>query len=309
MANNDSANHGEWIDERLRSLTAGGERLDPARARQRLNDLEATRKRRNRRLLIAAPGACLLMLVLPWPRALASQLWDFLVIERVEILHGGGEGLPESVTAGFIMEPQRIEQSSVRDGDDIERLAGFRPSLPPPGLLKGAPRLSIVKTVTLATKPLNAAAVEQALTAAGIADIRVPKEWEGTTLSVEAGPVVIAEYEDVEIRQSKAFKFHMPAGFQFRHFMEMAFRVFGQSADEAIRLSQKLEANPALVMHFPKNEPVRDFPSRAGQVSIVGHPEGPDGICIFWNTADRIYVVSARNTSYEQAVALANAMQ
>jgi hypothetical protein len=309
MTNNDSGNHSEWIDERLRGLTADLEVFDPARARHRLNDFEQARKRGTRRLLIGAPSACLLMLALPWPRALAHQLWDLLLIERVEILHGGGEGLPESVTAGFIMEAQRIEQSSVRDGEELERLAGFRPSLPPPGLLKGAPRLSIVKSVTLATKPLNTAAIEQALTAAGIADLRVPKEWEGTTLSVEAGPVVIAEYEDVEIRQSKAFKFHMPAGFQFRHFMEMAFRVFGQSSDEAIRLSQKLEANPALVMHFPKNEPVRDFPSRAGQVSIVGHPEGPDGICVFWNTADRIYVVSARNTSYEKAIALANAMQ
>jgi hypothetical protein len=43
------------------------------------------------------------------------------------------------VTAGFTLEPQQIEQSSVRDEDEVERLAGFRPSLPPPGLLKGAP--------------------------------------------------------------------------------------------------------------------------------------------------------------------------
>jgi hypothetical protein len=309
MANPDSGNPGEWIDERLRALTVDERPVDAARARQRLHEVEAARQRRNRQLLIGAAGACLLLLMLPWPRALAHQLWDFLVIERVQVLHGGGEDLPESVTAGLMMEAQGIEQSSVRDEDEVERLAGFRPSLPPPGLLKGAPRLSIVKSVTLATRPLNTAAVQQALTAAGIADIRVPKEWEGVTLSVEAGPVVIAEYEDVEISQSEAFKLHMPAGFQFRHFMEMAFRLFGQSSEDAIRLSQKLETNPALVMHFPKDEPVRDFPSRVGQVSIVGRPDGPDGICIFWNTADRIYVVSARHMSYEKAVALANAMQ
>jgi len=43
--------------------------------------------------------------------------------------------------------------------------------------------------------------IERVLAAAGVRDIAVPKEWEGTVLSAEGGPAVVADYGDIEVIQ------------------------------------------------------------------------------------------------------------
>ena len=216
-----------------------------------------------------------------------------VLVGRVEVIQGTGGDLPEHVTAPFALEPRPFERKSVQDAGEAERLAGFRPALPPPGMLQGTPTLSVVTTVTLATRPLKVADIERALATAGVSDLTVPKEWEGTTLVMEAGPVIIANYDGVEIMQSGPFRMTTPSGFQFGRFMEIAFRAFGRSADEARKLGVTFAANPALVMHFPEHEPVRDVPLRWGRGVFVGDPDGSEGICFFWHTVDRIYIVSA----------------
>lgn len=157
-------------------------------------------------------------------------------------------------------------------------------------------------------RPLKTADIEGALAAAGISDIKVPAEWEGTTLVAEGGPVIVAQYEGVEVMQSAPFRMTTAAGFKFGRFMEMAFRVFGRTASEARALGEKFEANPALVMHFSEHDPVREVPLRSGQGIYVGDPEGDDVICFFWNTADRIFIVSAEKMNEQAAAALANSI-
>jgi hypothetical protein len=150
--------------------------------------------------------------------------------------------------------------------------------------------------------------MERALARAGVSDIAVPKEWEGLTLIAEAGPVVVADYNGVQIMQSAPFRVNTPPGFRFGRFMEMAFRVFGRSAAEAKMLGAKFEANPALVLHFPEREPVRDVALSSGHGIIVGDLDGDDLICFFWNTSDRIYIVSATNVSERTLVSLADSI-
>jgi hypothetical protein len=99
-----------------------------------------------------------------------------------------------------------------------------------------------------------------------------------------------------------------PPGFEFGRFMEMAFRVFGRGADEAKMLGAKFEANPGLVLHFPERAPVRDVALRSGNGIIVGDLNSDELICFFWNTPDRIYIVSATNVSEQTLVALADSM-
>jgi hypothetical protein len=151
--------------------------------------------------------------------------------------------------------------------------------------------------------------MSRALATAGATDLTVPKEWEGLTLTAEAGPVVVAAYGDVEIMQSTAFRMNTPPGFEFGRFMEMAFRVFGRGAAEAKSLGAKFEANPALVLHFPERAPVRDVALRAGTGIIVGDLDGDDPICFFWNTADRLYIVTASHVSEQKLVAMADSIR
>ena len=100
-----------------------------------------------------------------------------------------------------------------------------------------------------------------------------------------------------------------PPGFQFGRFMEMAFRVFGRSAHDARMLGAKFEANPALVLHFPERAPVRDVTLRSGHGIIVGDVDGTEPICFFWNTPDRIYIVTASNVSEQRLTAIADSIR
>jgi hypothetical protein len=54
---------------------------------------------------------------------------------------------------------------------------------------------------------------------------------------------------------------------------------------------------PALVMHFPERDTVREVPRSGGRGIFVGDPGGSDGICFFWHTSDRIDIVSAPQMS------------
>src|SRR5688572_7740952 len=311
MANNSDPNDRDWVDERLDTLkTADESEPDIERARAKLHARQGGPVPRSRSVwLLAAAAACLLLAALPWPRALAQQLWDRLVLGRIAVVQVDSEGVSDEIASVFTMDSAPYEQEPVADAAEAERIAGFRPLLPPDGILKGKPALSIVKRSVLTTKPLKTAEIERALAAAGISDIAVPKQWEDLTLTAEAGPVVIADYDGVQIMQSAPFRMNTPPGFQFGRFMEMAFRVFGRPADEAKALGAKLEANPALVLHFPEREPVRDVVLRSGHGIIVGDLNSDDLICFFWNTPDRIYIVSATNVSEHTLVTLANSMR
>jgi hypothetical protein len=311
MANNNDRNDRDWADERLDTLKTTDEpEPDAIRARAKLRARQSGPAPRSRSVwLLAAAAACLLLAALPWPRALAQQLWDRLVLGRIAVVQVDSEGVSDEIASVFTMDSAPYEQEPVADAAEAERIAGFRPLLPPDGILKGKPALSIVKRSVLTTKPLKTADIERALAAAGVSDIAVPKQWEGLTLTAEAGPVVIADYDGVQIMQSAPFRMNTPPGFQFGRFMEMAFRVFGRPADEAKALGAKLEANPALVLHFPEREPVRDVALRSGHGIIVGDLNSDDLICFFWNTSDRIYIVSATNVSEHTLVTLANSMR
>src|SRR5688572_3826907 len=70
------------------------------------------------------------------------------------------------------------------------------------------------------------------------------------------------------------------------------------------RLGARFEANPALVLHFPERAPVRDVALRAGAGIIVGDLDGDDPVCFFWNTADRLYIVTASHVSEQDFFSL-----
>jgi hypothetical protein len=311
MANNNDRNDRDWVDDRLDTLkTADESKADVMRARARLRALQSGSTRNSRGVwVLVAAAACLLLAALPWPRALAQQLWDRMVLGRIAVVQVDSEGVSEEIASVFTMDSAPYEQEAVADAAEAERIAGFRPLLPPDGILKGKPALSIVTRSVLTTKPLKTADIERALATAGVSDIAVPNQWEGLTLVAEAGPVVIADYDGVQIMQSAPFRMNTPPGFQFGRFMEMAFRVFGRPADEAKALGAKLEANPALVLHFPEREPVRDVALRSGHGIIVGDLNSDDLICFFWNTPDRIYIVSATNVSEHTLVTLADSIR
>ena len=73
-------------------------------------------------------------------------------------------------------------------------------------------------------------------------------------------------------------------------------------------LGRTFEANPALVLHFPETAPVRDLVlGDGGRGIFLGEPDGRDGgICFFWTSGDRVFIVSADHLSHARAIQLAD---
>jgi hypothetical protein len=312
MATSNDVEKGGWVDDRLSALqTPAGLPTDGARAHARLDERRrrALTTTRRRRAAGALAAVALGLLALPGPRAAAQRLWNQLTIARVEVVAVDRKAVPDDIAAVFAMQPQPFEERSVSSVEEATRIAGFRPLLPPPGVVGGTPTLSVVESVIFSTASLSVAQIERTLAAAKIFDITVPREWEGTTLVAHGGPFVVAEYPDLELIQAAPFRMTTPAAFELGRFMETAFRVFGREASEARTLGQQFAANPALVMHFPEHGPVRDVSIRSGRGLLVGEPGQSDEVCFFWNTKDRIYIIAADQISAERAAGVANSLE
>jgi hypothetical protein len=307
MANTNDSNEHRWVDERLQSLNSPDvePNYDAARGRLRERDASARRVRRRWTTAAAIVAAILLLAALPWPRAAAQRLWDRLTLGRVEVVRVAQEHLPEPVNP-FDWKEDNDERIEVRDAADAERVAGFRPLLPPADVVSETPKLSVSKRGVMSST-VKVADLQRALTAAGVAGVSVPKDWEGVTLRVERGPEVDANYENSKfgISQSAPFKLTTPSGFPVGEFMEIAYRLYGKSAVDARELSRKFIANPAWMLVFPGHDTVREVSWKGGRAVAAGG----QGMCFFWNTRDRLFIVGAQKMNPDFGVAIANSVR
>lgn len=309
-SNEPTGNDRTWVDDRLSSLkTPDAPTPDLAEARKRFEMRAGRARARRRRYLSGVVAGAAVLAALPWPRAVAQELWERFTADRVEVVSVGSGDAAERLATTFAMTPQEYHEEAVGDLAEASRLSGFAVRLPPADITGGVPELSIIRSYTLTTRPLDVAEIRSALEAANVVDATVPDDWQGTTLVANGGPAVVARYDGLEITQAPPLVMAAPARVKFGQFMELAFRVFGRSAAEAKTLGETFQANPALVLHFPEQAPVRDLTLADGSRGIfVGEPDGSDGgICFFWTSGDRIFIVSADQLSHERAIRLAAA--
>jgi hypothetical protein len=300
MAN---SNEDRWIDERLAALESPQFEPTHVTAGARLRDREAaaSRSRRAWTTAVAVVVVILVLAALPWPRAAAQRLWDRLSLRRVEIVQLARQ---EAINP-FQMKEDGDQPIAVRDAAEAERIAGFRPLLPPADVMPGTPTLTVVKRSVMSST-VKVADLERALAAIGATGIRVPRKWDGATLRVERGPTINAEYEDAKagLSQSPPFRLITPPGFEVGPFMEIAYRLFGKSADDARELSRKFVENPAWLLVVP-HATIREVNWKSGRAVAAGG----QGMCFFWNTSDRIFVIGAQKMDPDFGVAVANSVR
>jgi hypothetical protein len=307
MANSNDTNESRWVDERLQALETPDvePNYDAARGQLRERESAARRSRRAWTTAAAIAAAMLVLLALPRPRAAAQRLWDRLTLGRVEVVRVAQENLPQPVNP-FDWKEENDEPIVVRDAAEAERVAGFRPLLPPADVVLGTPKLTVSRR-GLMSATVKVADLERALTTAGVVGVSVPKNWEGVTLRVERGPEISAEYEGAKMgmSQSAPLKLTTPSGFPVGEFMEIAYRLYGKSAADARDLSRKFVANPAWMLVFPGHDTVREVSWKGGRAVAAGG----QGMCFFWNTADRLFIIGAQKMDPEFGVAVANSVR
>ncbi len=281
-----------WVKERLAALEPQWN-PDLAHGRHLLHAGLAKPARAWPLMAAAATTLCLAALAFPQTRAFAQELWQRLVLHRIDVVRLDLSDLP--VHAKLTMSGM---QQPLTGLDDAERKAGFRPWLPQPGVLPPNPSLSMTPLM-LAEQTIHVAEMAAALRKVGTNDVQVPPEWEGVQLRAAIGPLVAADYgDDVRILQAKPIELSIPAGFPLERFAEVAFRSLGVSVWEARALARKFAANPAWLLDIPPDEPVnlQEVSLRTGPALLIEDFDDHgklEKVTIIRSTSERILAVMA----------------
>jgi hypothetical protein len=70
-------------------------------------------------------------------------------------------------------------------------------------------------------------------------------------------------------------------------------------------LSRKFIANPAWMLVFPGHDTVREVSWKGGRAVAAGG----QGMCFFWSTRDRIFIIGAQKMDPDFGVAVANSLR
>lgn len=88
------------------------------------------------------------------------------------------------------------------------------------------------------------AGIRYLLAQAGGSASDVPDDWNGTTLDVRLGPIVIADYDGTLLLQRRPFRLIAPAGFDLALFYRIAFRSMGIGEQQAAAPSNDMGFSP-----------------------------------------------------------------
>ncbi|HVW11772.1 MAG TPA: hypothetical protein VHC90_24485 [Bryobacteraceae bacterium] len=297
-------NEMKWVDDQMAVLQPAW----CADVEQGRELLEARMRRRAPvRLWIPAAAAVALCFAfaLPQTRAVAQQLWNHFVLNRVEVVRVDFSDLP--LDSHVSMSGLTV----AHDLEDAERMAGFRPFVPLSDALSGTPSLAVMKKFEI-NQTIHVDQWRAAVRKSHVRDVTVPSEWEGAELRYSVGPIVNLGYKgDVGILQAKPIEFAVPAGFPLQRFAEVAFRCLGLSERDAAAMAQKFTANPAWLLDIPSDEvaDVEQIVLRSGPAMLVQdfNDDGSAGrVTVLRSTPDRIFAVETNNR--QQALEIGDAL-
>ena len=281
----------EWVNQRVRVSGVPAAWPDVDTAWNRLEDRLTRRSAGVWVWAAAAAAVCAFVFAVPASRAVAQRLWDQVILGRIQVLVTDYEASGAAV--GFF-SPQMVHRPDVRPVASLgeaTRIAGFAPRLPAV-IFADAPTYSITDEAS-ATLRLRTPAIRYLLAQAGGSASDVPDNWNGTTLDVRLGPIVIADYNGTLLLQSRPFRLIAPAGFDLALFYRIAFRSMGIGEQRAAALSNDMGFSPALLTFMPKEDRslLREFDTNRGIGMMIAEVYGKDTITAMWSGSDRIYAL------------------
>jgi len=280
----------EWVNRRMAVSPLPDGWPDADVARRHLDQRLAKRPRRTLLWVSVAAALCAALLILPQTRAVAQRLWDRAFLGRLQVVIANDDGA--AVTFFSPEFQQRPEPRPAQSLEDASRLAGFTPRLPGLDTFAAVARYSVTDTVS-ATLRLDTQGIRGLIARAGGASSEMPEAWNGATLEVRVGPVVIADYGSTFLLQSRPFQLMTPPDFDLEAFYRIAFRSFGMSERDARTLSADLGISPALLTFMPREDDafVHEFQTRSGTVLTIDEVYGHDKRLAVWSTPDRLFAL------------------
>jgi hypothetical protein len=144
-----------------------------------------------------------------------------------------------------------------------------------------------------ATLKLRTPAMRYLLAQAGGSASDVPDGWNGVTLDLRLGPIVMADYQGTLLLQSRPARLTTPANFDLALFYRIAFQSMGMSEQDAWALSSDMGFSPALLMFMPKEDRnlLREFNTPRGTGMMIAEVFGKGTIAALWSGSDRLYAL------------------
>jgi hypothetical protein len=194
----------------------------------------------------------------------------------------------------------RVTHEVVADVTQAASLAGFTPGLPAASALPGKPTLSVISSMRFQLT-LDATELRSALKNAGVGDIDVPDTWQGNSLGIDIGPIVGADYAEIDasLLQTRPFTLVTPQDFDTAKLVEIAFRLLHLNRSQARDLAQTFATTPSLFLGIPADEraSIEIVSLHSGPGVYVGEYDENTGqlqrTTLVWSTPARIYALSS----------------
>jgi hypothetical protein len=311
-----------WVEERMALLAAPEEwepNADVARARLQ-GRLSASRPILARAWLPRVATVTLVCLVLlfaiPTTRALTQQLWQWLTVQKVDVVQADFQKL-----RGIWLVPQIEVKEIALDGElppasdftGNAQSVGFTPRLPREGVPTAAPDLVAFDSMVWSTT-LNTTALEASLRQAGVDDQPIPKEWDGAQVSLHVSSAISASWPGGEmvLMQHLPIKLSAPASFDITTYWMAALRAAGVNREQAQRLAERMRTAPTLLLGIAANnkKAIREVNLRTGPATLIESISETGEVAhvlLIWSVADRVYHLDAK--SDEQAIVAANSIE
>jgi len=197
---------------------------------------------------------------------------------------------------------------SVASLEEATRVAGFLPQLPAI-IFPTSPRYGLIHEIPTTLK-LRTPAMRYLLGQAGGSASDVPDSWNGVTLDLRLGPIVMADYEGTLLLQSRPARLTTPANFDLALFYRIAFQSMGMREQDAWALSSDMGFSPALLMFMPKEDRnlLREFKTPKGTGMMIADVFGKGTIAALWSGADRLYALYGK-IDEELVIRVANSLE
>jgi hypothetical protein len=318
--------HNEWVYQRLSVLssTAAGEDPQAALAHYRSYERRAKRLRVQRTAVFAIGIAAVLVLVVPASRGVARQLLDRFYMRRPEAVRANYISIG---TANALYKEYATPSAAPRfvfDMGKAREQSGFEPRLPATlqeQLNSGLAVLKLSDPVNMRIK-IHVNDLMSAFRSHGIADVRVPRTWEGVEIGYHLGMGVLVVFLGGTLGQSLPPSLDTPPGFPIIDFTEIALRAAGLSATEAHNARNMFVDSGGAFAIVPADAKsnFREVTLKAGTGLLFENDTdederrkctfcaGPHERVLTWAATDRIFQLRSQTMTLDETIALANSI-
>ena len=240
-------------------------------------------------------------------------MWQWITIGRIEVVRVNFDDLPDEARSLFAQALNEVDPPRpVTSVAEAASIAGFIPRLPTPGILPGAPKLSVMGPMIHGTV-IRVADVELALRKAGVTNQPVPRAWEGARLELRIGSSVFAEWPDMMLIQALPPSYSASVGLDIAEFGTVILRALGMPRGAAERFGRRMRETPSVLcgIGIDDDAAISEVRLRHGYGTLIEN-FGEDGkverVELLWSTGDRLYALSGA-TTIDAAKSIANAIE